>query len=96
MSPIRRSKKTAPKKKDGFARMRPGSQRKSSYLEEHRIDFIDYKDVKLLQRFLSPQGKILPRRLTRLTPIEQRAATKAIKMARHLAMLPFQSDAEAY
>jgi len=76
--------------------MRPGAQRKSSFLEEHRIDFVDYKDVKLLQRFLSPQGKILPRRLTRLTPIEQRAVTKAIKMARHLAMLPFQSDAEAY
>lgn len=96
MSPVRRTKKTAPKKKDGFARMRPGAQRKSSFLEEHRIEFVDYKDVKLLQRFLSPQGKILPRRLTRLTPIEQRAVTKAIKMARHLALLPFQSDAEAY
>lgn len=78
------------------ARLRPGAQRKSSYLEEHRIDFIDYKDVKLLQRFLSPQGKILPRRLTRLTPVQQHAATRAIKKARHLALLPFKSDAEAY
>jgi small subunit ribosomal protein S18 len=79
-----------------FMRLRPGAQRKPSYLEEHRVDYIDYKDVKLLQRFLSPQGKMLPRRLTRLTPAQQRAMTKAIKKARHLALLPFHSDAEAY
>jgi small subunit ribosomal protein S18 len=77
-------------------RLRPGAQRKPSYLEEHRIDFIDYKDTKVLQRFLSPQGKILPRRLTRLTNIQQHALTRAVKRARHLAMLPFTSDAEAY
>jgi small subunit ribosomal protein S18 len=68
-------------------RLRPGAQRKPSYLEEHRIDYVDYKDTKLLQRFLSPQGKILPRRVTRLTNIQQRAVTKALKRARHLAML---------
>jgi small subunit ribosomal protein S18 len=98
--PARRSIKRSTKAKDAkstrSARLRPGTQRKSSYLEEHRIDFIDYKDVKLLQRFLSPQGKILPRRLTRLTPAQQHAATRAIKKARHLALLPFKSDAEAY
>jgi len=77
-------------------RLRTGGQRKPSYLEEHRIDFIDYKDIKVLQRFLSPQGKILPRRLTRLTNIQQHALTRAVKWARHLAMLPFSSDAEAY
>ncbi|MFZ5432576.1 MAG: 30S ribosomal protein S18 [Calditrichota bacterium] len=77
-------------------RLRPGGQRKPSYLEEHRIDYIDYKDTKLLQRFLTPQGKILPRRLTRLTNIQQRAMTQAIKRARHLALLPFKTDAEAY
>ena len=96
MPPRRSTKRTAKAKDSKSSRLRPGTQRKSSYLEEHRIDFVDYKDVKLLQRFLSPQGKILPRRLTRLTPVEQRAVTKAIKMARHLAMLPFRSDAEAY
>lgn len=77
-------------------RMRHTGPRKPSYLEEHRIDFIDYKDTKLLQRFTSQQGKILPRRLTRLTPIQQRALTTAVKRARHLAMLPYSSDAEAY
>ena len=91
-----RPRRSTAKREPKSTRVRPGSQRKSSYLEEHRIDFIDYKDVKLLQRFLSPQGKILPRRLTRLTPAQQRAATRAIKKARHLALLPFKSDAEAY
>jgi small subunit ribosomal protein S18 len=77
-------------------RLRPGAQRKPSYLEEHSIDFIDYKDTKLLQRFLTPTGKILPRRLTRLSGIQQRALTKAVKRARHLALLPFVTDTEAY
>ncbi len=71
-------------------------QRKPSFLEEHRIEYIDYKDTKLLSKFLNPQGKILPRRLTRLTNIQQRALTRAVKQARHLALLPFVLDAEAY
>ncbi|MBU0507864.1 30S ribosomal protein S18 [bacterium] len=77
-------------------RLRPGAQRKPSYLEEHSIDYIDYKDTKLLQRFLKPTGMILPRRLTRLSGIQQRALTKAVKRARHLALLPFVTDTEAY
>ncbi len=72
------------------------NQRKPSYLEEHRISFIDYKDTKLLAKFLNPQSKILPRRITRLTNIQHRALTKAVKRARHLALLPFVMDAEAY
>jgi small subunit ribosomal protein S18 len=77
-------------------RLRAPGPRKPSYLEEHRIDFIDYKDTKLLTRFMSQQGKILPRRLTRLTNIQQRALTKAVKRARHLALIPYSADAEAY
>jgi small subunit ribosomal protein S18 len=77
-------------------RLRTGTQRKPSYLEEHRIDFIDYKDTKLLQKMMSPQGRILPRRLTRLTNTQQRALTQAVKRARLLAMLPFVMDSEAY
>ena len=77
------------------ARIR-ANQRKPSYLDEHRIDYIDYKDIKLLQKFCNPQGKILPRRLTRLTNIQQRALTAAVKRARHLALMPFVMDTEAY
>jgi small subunit ribosomal protein S18 len=77
-------------------KMRTPGHRKPSYLEEHRIDHIDYKDVKLLQKFMNPQGKILPRRLTRLTVTQQRNLTKAVKRARILAMMPFVMDSEAY
>ena len=52
-------------------------------------DVIDYKDVELLSKFLSEQGKILPRRLTGLTTKQQTQITKAIKRARILSLLPF-------
>lgn len=52
-------------------------------------DSIDYKDVELLSKFLSEQGKILPRRLTGLTTKQQTKITKAIKRARILSLLPF-------
>jgi small subunit ribosomal protein S18 len=50
---------------------------------------IDYKDVSLLKRFLSPRGKILPSRITGVSAKYQRALAVAIKRSRHLALLPF-------
>lgn len=52
-------------------------------------DAIDYKDVELLSKFLTEQGKILPRRVTGLTTKQQTKLTKAVKKARILALLPF-------
>ncbi|MCS6782022.1 MAG: 30S ribosomal protein S18 [Gloeomargarita sp. SKYBB_i_bin120] len=52
-------------------------------------DPIDYKDIDLLRKFISEQGKILPRRVTGLTAKQQRQVTRAIKQARILALLPF-------
>ncbi len=50
---------------------------------------IDYKDVKLLQRFVSERGKIVPSRITAVSAKRQRELAKAIKRARNLALLPF-------
>lgn len=50
---------------------------------------IDYKNVELLRRFITEQGKILPRRVNGLTAKQQRAMTKAIKQGRILGLLPF-------
>ena len=50
---------------------------------------IDYKDVKLLQRFISERGKIVPSRITAVSAKKQRELAKAIKRARVLALLPF-------
>ncbi|MEE2956387.1 MAG: 30S ribosomal protein S18 [Pseudomonadota bacterium] len=53
---------------------------------------IDYKDVKLLQRFISERGKIVPRRITAVSSKKQRELSRAIKRARNVALLPFAVD----
>nr|QWW93380.1 ribosomal protein S18 [Notoscyphus lutescens] len=55
-------------------------------------EFIDYKNISLLRRFISEQGKILSRRTNRLTSKQQRFLTLAIKRARVLALLPFLNN----
>jgi small subunit ribosomal protein S18 len=50
---------------------------------------IDYKDVKLLQRYISERGKIVPSRITAVSALKQRELAKAIKRARFLALLPY-------
>ncbi len=50
---------------------------------------IDYKDVKLLQRYISERGKIVPSRITAVSAQKQRELAKAIKRARFLALLPY-------
>ena len=53
---------------------------------------IDYKDVALLRKFITEKGKILPRRQTGVCSKHQRQLAAAIKMARVVALLPFQAD----
>ena len=50
---------------------------------------IDYNDVKLLQRYISERGKIVPSRITAVSQIKQRELARAIKRARFLALLPY-------
>jgi small subunit ribosomal protein S18 len=50
---------------------------------------IDYKDVKLLQRFISERGKIVPSRITAVSAKKQRLLANAIKRARFMALLPY-------
>lgn len=50
---------------------------------------IDYKDVKLLQRYISERGKIVPARITAVSNKKQRELARAIKRARFLALLPY-------
>ncbi|HET8728894.1 MAG TPA: 30S ribosomal protein S18 [Alphaproteobacteria bacterium] len=50
---------------------------------------IDYKDVKLLSRFVSERGKIVPSRITAVSAKKQRELARAIKRARFLALLPY-------
>ena len=59
---------------------------------KNNIKYIDYKDVKLLQRYINEQGKIIPKRITGTKAKYQRQLTLAIKRARHMALLPYVSD----
>ena len=63
--------------------------RKGDPLAELRIRIVDYKDEKLLSRFLTERGKILPRRLSGVTARHQRQLAVAIKRARYLAIIPY-------
>lgn len=68
---------------------RMGRRKKRCPLLEAKIDYIDYKDVKLLERFIGDNKRILPRRLTGVNPTMQRRLARAIKRAKHLALLPY-------
>lgn len=64
-------------------------RRKSCPLTGPNAPAVDYKDVKLLGRFISERGKILPSRITAVSAKKQRALAQAIKRARNLALLPY-------
>lgn len=54
--------------------------------------YLDYKDADFLLKLVNEQGKIMPRRITGTSLKFQRKVAKAIKRARHLALLPYQTD----
>jgi len=74
----------------GFAARRPFfRRRKTCPFSGPNAPKIDYKDVKLLQRFISERGKIVPSRITAVSAKKQRELAQAIKRARYLALLPY-------
>ena len=79
-----------------MAQQRRGGRRrrKVDFIAANHIDYIDYKDVDLLKRFISERGKILPRRVTGTSAKNQRKLTVAIKRARVMGLLPFVADDE--
>lgn len=53
------------------------------------IKHIDYKDIATLSQFITERGKIIPRRITGVSFYHQKQLAKAIKQARHMALIPF-------
>jgi small subunit ribosomal protein S18 len=64
-------------------------RRKTCPFSSDNAPKIDYKDVKLLQRFTSERGKIVPSRITAVSAKKQRELAKAIKRSRFLGLLPY-------
>ena len=75
------------KRKGGFIRRR----RVCRFCAE-KIDYIDYKDVKLLSSFIPERGKIIPRRISGTCAMHQRMLAQAVKRARNAAFLPYTTD----
>jgi len=67
-------------------------KKKYCRFKKNKIKFIDYKDGEFLKKFLNEQGKILPRRITGTSLKYQRKVAKAVKRARHIAILPYVTD----
>lgn len=67
-------------------------RKKYCRFKRNNIRYIDYKDPNFLKKFLNEQGKILPRRLTGTSLKFQRKIARAVKRARHIAILPYVTD----
>jgi small subunit ribosomal protein S18 len=78
---------------DEGGRMSMGRRRakKVCWFEVNHIE-PDYKDIKLISRYITERGKIVPRRLSGLTAKNQRRLAQAVKRARHLGLAPFVSE----
>ena len=71
----------------------PGSgRRKSCQYCRDKVEFVDYKDVTTLRKFISERGKIRARRITGVSVQEQRLIARAVKNAREMALLPYSGS----
>ena len=76
----------------GFGRSRYVSRPKVCIFCANKSEVIDYKGVEKLRNFISDRGKIASRRRTGTCARHQRSVARAIKRARHLALLPYVPD----
>lgn len=68
------------------------SRNKVCRLTVDKVQYIDYKDVAMLKHYVTERGKIIPRRITGASAKHQRMLTRAIKLARQIALLPYCAD----
>jgi small subunit ribosomal protein S18 len=86
VSPRTRASAAKKKKKKTLSRT------KICRLTVDRVEFIDYKDIAMLKHYVTERGKIIPRRITGATAKHQRMLTRAINLARQIALLPYSAD----
>ena len=67
-------------------------RKKVCYFCENKIEHIDYKDTKVLKKYVSERYKILPRRVTGTCAKHQRGVTQAVNIARNAALLPYTAE----
>ena len=92
-----RTSKPAGRKKPSFKggkKRPPGSRGSRPFRKRGKraLPSLDYKNSELLMKYVTEKGKILPRKVTRLSAKDQRELTRTIKRARHAGVLPFQAS----
>jgi small subunit ribosomal protein S18 len=84
-----RARRKKRKSKDAGLRFR---RKKTCYCCENQVLIIDFKDERLLQRFINDRGKIVPRRISGACASHQRAVARAVKRSRVLGILPYVAE----
>lgn len=79
--------KRSPKAKDTGRKFK----KKTSILDSEKVEYVDWKDVDLLRRFMSDRAKIRARRVNGNSEQQQKEISKAVKNAREMALLPYSS-----
>jgi small subunit ribosomal protein S18 len=83
MAKVKKRGKSGPKNQDR------GRKKKVSVLTSEQIDYVDWKDVNLLRRFVSERSKIRARRVNGNSTQQQKLVADAIKVAREMALIPY-------
>jgi small subunit ribosomal protein S18 len=86
-----KSRKRPPKKEKDDKAWQKKTKRKVCIFCKERIEYVDYKDVAMLRKFVSERGKIRARRVTGNCSQHQRDVATAVKNAREMALLPYSS-----
>ncbi|NLY62855.1 MAG: 30S ribosomal protein S18 [Erysipelothrix sp.] len=74
----------------GFRKFRP--RKKVCHFCKNKVDHVDYKDIDLLRKYVSANGKIIPRRVTGTCAKHQRVLATAIKQSREMALIPYVAE----
>ena len=74
----------------GFRKFRP--RKKVCHFCKNKVDHVDYKDIDLLRKYVSANGKIIPRRVTGKCAKHQRVLATAIKQSREMALIPYVAE----
>ena len=86
-----KSKKRPPKKEKDEKAWQKKQRKKICVFCKDRVEYVDYKDVAMLRKFVSDRGKIRARRVTGNCSQHQRDVAAAVKNARELALLPYSA-----
>lgn len=62
---------------------------KQNILNQHNVEYIDYKDTELIKKFVNPHGRLIARKRTGVSASHQRQLASALKRARFMGLLPY-------